>query len=79
MPDLHIISNHYCSQITQELEYFSKVFVYIPQKSICRENFKCELQSKHSQEFEQGLKGFHVTIFQEISLPQKQNLLPSVL
>lgn len=66
MPNLHVISKHYCFQITQELENFSKVFVYILQKSFCRENFKCEPQS---QEFEQGFKDCHVTTFQEISLP----------
>lgn len=75
MPNFYNISKHYCFQITQELENVSKVFVYILQKPICRENFKCELQS---QKFKQGLKNFHVTTYQ-ISLSQNQNLLPSVL
>lgn len=46
-----MMSKHYSFWITQELENFLNVFVYITKKSICIQNFKCEPKN---QEFEQG-------------------------
>jgi len=44
--NLYMMSKHHSFRISQELESFLNIFLYIAKKSICIQNFKCELISQ---------------------------------